>query len=151
MNEPDGGNAGMLTFAYRGFLAIFLLSVGAAPTLADTYFIIGQAHPRFHLEIAVNGTKVKSVTPNSSKAKIFIKQISAGLITRGRNTLSITYRVLSEAAGGNAPVPSFRVRLVRKKGVSNRKGKRLAELRGPRKPYRESFSPTTLRKNFVLD
>jgi hypothetical protein len=142
----------VLTFVYRGFLAMFVLSVCAAPTLADSYFLAGQAHPRFHLEIAVNGTKVKSVRASPSKAKIFIKQIGAELITRGRNTLSVTYRVLSEAAGGDAPVPSFKVRLVRKKDISDRsKGKRLAELRGPAKPYRKQLTPTTLDKHFVLD
>ena len=142
----------MVRFVYRGFLAWVLLLAGAAPALADTYFLAGQVHPRFQLEIEVNGTKVKSVRPNPSKAKIFIKQFAAELVTRGRNTLSVTYRVLSEAAGGNAPVPSFKVRLVRKKDISDRsKGKRLAELRGPGKPYRELLMPTTLRRHFVLD
>lgn len=141
----------MKNIVYGGFLAAVLLG-GISPALAETYFLAGQAHPRFHLEIAINGTNVKSVRPNRSKAKVFIKQVQAGLIKPGRNTLSITYRVLSKQAGGNAPVPSFKVRLVRKKSIRDRsKGKRLAEFRGPAKPYRRNFNPTTLRTTFVGD
>ena len=84
---------------------MFLFLAGAAPALADIYLLVGQVHPRFHLEICINGAQVNSVQPKPSIAKIFIKQLPAGLVSRGRDTLSVSYRVLTEAAVGTAPVP----------------------------------------------
>ena len=132
-------------------LGLALLLPTAGPVRAEVYVLTGQVHPRFNLEIGINGQHLKTVQPNPGKAKIFIKQIRPGIVRTGRNRLDVTYRVLSEAAGGGAPVPSFKIRLVRKASLRDRsRGERLLELRGPRKPYSRSFTPKTVTKVFEV-
>jgi hypothetical protein len=142
----------MLIKVYRAFLVLIFAFSIPAPAWADVYILTGQVHPRFPLDITLNGKQIKSVVPRQSKPKLFIKQLASGDVKQGVNTLAVTYQVLSRSAGGDAPVPSFKIRMVRKKDISDRsKGVRLMTLRGPGKPYEMISGPVTVQNRFIVE
>lgn len=130
------------------YVTLAFAFLGATPAMAQNYLVSGQVHPQFRLEVAINGEVIKSVTPNPSKPKIFLTQIDPSIISDGQNSLTVSYDVVSEEEGGTAPVPSFKVRIVRQTDISDKNtATELLELRGPRMPY-EGGQSGTLTDNF---
>lgn len=123
-------------------VAALTLLVGGAPVepaSAGAYYVAGQAHPRFHLDIAINGKAVKSVQPRSGKPKLFLTQLDEGTVASGENTLTVNYRVLSESEAGDAPTPSFRVKVTYQDNPQDKDtAVELINLRGPGKPFETS-------------
>jgi hypothetical protein len=112
------------------------MTAAAQAESATTYFLAGQAHPRFQLELSINGQAVKSVTPKATKAKIFLKQLDREDLRPGENLLEVTYRVVPEVPEDASPMPSFIVRLYSQADPKDKSTKEeLAKLRGPGRPF----------------
>jgi hypothetical protein len=127
------------TLAY----AIAFLFLGTMPAMAQIYFVSGQVHPQFRLEVAINGEVVKTVTPKPSKPIIFLTDIDQPIIVAGENSIVVRYEIVSPDEGGSSPVPSFRVQVSRQTDVTDKNtATELVELRGPRKPYNGGESGT---------
>jgi hypothetical protein len=128
----------------RNFVyAIVFIFIAAVPAKAQCCFVSGQVHPQFRLEVAKNGSVVKTVTPKPSKPIIFLTQIDQPIIVAGENSITVRYDIVSLDEGGSSPVPSFKVQVRRQTNLTDKNtATDLVELRGPRKPYKTGGSGT---------
>jgi len=128
--------------------AIAFIFIAAMPAKAQSYFVSGQVHPQFRLQVAINGAVVKTATPKPSKPIIFLTQIDQPIVVAGENSITVRYDIVSQEEGGSSPVPSFKVQVTRQIDPTDKNtATELVELRGPRKPYKSGESGT-IAENF---
>jgi hypothetical protein len=116
---------------------------------APVYFVAGQAHPAFNLEIMINGQKIKTVSPSPDKAKIFLKQFDESILRSGTNSLEVTYRRALDKETSDPRMPSFRVTLKRQNDPMDKKTSVvLLKLKGPQRPFEDVPETETVSGEF---
>jgi hypothetical protein len=131
-------------------LLVVILIGSAHAEGTPVYFMAGQAHPRFQLELSINGQVVKTVKPKPTRAKAFLKQLDEEDLRLGENLLEVTYHAVPGVADDASPTPSFIVRLYRQTDPKDKSTKEeLVKLRGPGRPFTE-VSDGTLSAAFQV-
>jgi hypothetical protein len=135
--------------AICGIVGVAVVGLGVSDAAgAPTCYVAGQVHPRFEAVVTVNGETVKTVRPKKGRAKVFLTQFEAGLLRGGNNVLTVAYNV-GPASRGNAPGPSFKVRVKCQDSPTDKKSaKVLSEIRGPGRPFPAAGNAGVLEDRF---
>lgn len=142
--RPARAATGLVTLA-------LCLALGAAAAAAEVFHLTGQAHPRFHLTVTINGTVVKTAEPSPDKPLAFLTTLDEGLVRPGENEIDVAFERLSAEGRGDPPVPSFVVRVKRQTDpADSQTATELIEIRGPRRPYDAGTETGRLRTRFTV-
>ncbi len=135
-----------------GALALALTwSLGAPIAAADVFHLTGQAHPRFDVTVAINGTTVRTVEPSPDRVKIFLTQLDEGLVRTGENSFEVSFERRPAEGRADPPVPSFVVRVKRQTDPADAgTATGVVEVRGPERPFDAASGSGRLTTTFTV-
>lgn len=126
-------------------------ALGAGAAAADVFHLTGQAHPRFHVTVAINGTTVKTVEPSPDTTKAFLTTLDEGVVRTGDNEIEVAFERKPAEGRADPPVPSFVVRVKRQTDPADAStAEEIIEIRGPKRPFDEQPDTGFLRTAFTV-
>ena len=133
------------------WIAMALFFLPGSAQADETFFVAGQAHPKFQLEIFINDEKIKSVKPKATRMKVFLKQFDASLTRSDVNMVKVNYTYLRDKETADLNVPSFRVMVKKQKDPMDSKSSvELLKIEGPDSPFEKVKDSGTLIGEFIL-
>lgn len=100
------------------------------------FYIDGQVHPAYSIQIFINGNKVKEYFNDDETVKVFLFEFDKGLIIQGENSVEVVYTVEREVSADVPSTRSYRFNIRYQSDPMNTEtSEKLYKAKGPKAPF----------------
>jgi hypothetical protein len=150
----------MRGMAKPGFLLVFGAFLAALPILLSgpasaahpKFYIDGQLHPAFVIDISVNGRPVVHEETGRDIMRAFVKEVDPEAVKAGSNAIVVRYEAVRNVEKDMGTDRSFRFNLRYQSDAGDAKSNRkLMTIRGPMAPFPQTGTAGTIEETFVFE
>jgi hypothetical protein len=143
----------MLFLAFGALVAVVsILLFAPARASHPKFYIDGQLHPAFVIDISVNGRPVVHEETGRDIMRVFVEDVDFEAVKTGSNTISVGFEAVRNVEKDVGTDRSFRFNLRYQPDAGDAQSNvKLITIRGPMAPFPQTGTAGTIEKTFTFE
>jgi hypothetical protein len=143
---------GLLLFFGALVAVVSTLASGPAGASHPKFYIDGQLHPAFVIDISINGRPVVHEETGRDIIRAFVKDVDFEAVKAGSNTVLVRYEAVRNVEKEVGTDRSFRFNLRYQSDAADAKSNvKLITIRGPMAPFPQTGTAGTIEETFPFE